>query len=84
MAVKSESFPLVKHGVSEVFVSREYLEQLGIMDLVIKAAESDNFDKVYKILIEDALETKDTNLVKIVTAEHSIRINRDGVTFAAI
>jgi len=79
-----KALTLEKHNVTEVFVSREYLEKLGIMDLVMEAVKTDNFSGVYERLIEDALESDDTNLVKIVTGEHIISVNDDGITFEAV
>lgn len=79
-----ESLTLETHNVSKVFVSKEYLEELGIMDMVLEAAKTDNFAKVYEALIKDALETDDTNLVKMVAGEHIISVNADGITFESI
>ena len=70
--------------VAEVFVSREYLEKLGILDMVMDAVKTGNFDAVYERLIEDALEANDTNLVKMVTGEHIISVNDDGITFESV
>ncbi len=84
MTQKRESLTLEKHNVAKVFVAKEYLEELGIMDMVLEAARTDNFAKVYEALIKDALETKDTNLVKMVTGEHIISVNADGITFESI
>lgn len=79
-----KSLTLETHNVSRVFVSKEYLEKLGIMDMVLEAAQADNFSKVYEALIKDALETDDTNLVKMVTGEHIISVNADGITFESV
>ena len=84
MTRKRKALTLEKHNVSKVFVSKEYLEKLGIMDMVLEAAKTDNFAKVYEALIKDALETDDTNLVKMVTGEHIISVNTDGITFESI
>jgi hypothetical protein len=79
-----KALTLEKHNVTEVFVSREYLDKLGILELVREAVKTDNFAGVYERLIEDALEADDTNLVKIVTGEHIISVNEDGITFEAV
>ena len=84
MTRKRESLTLETHNVSKVFVSKEYLEKLGIMDMVLEAAKTDNFAKVYEALIKDALETDDTNLVKMVAGEHIISVNADGIIFESI
>ena len=84
MTRKRKAITLEKHNVTEVFVSRQYLEKLGILDMVMEAAKTDNFAKVYEALIKDALETEDTNLVKMVTGEHIISVNADGITFESV
>jgi len=84
MTRKRKSLTLEKHNVATVFVSKEYLGKLGIMDRVLEAAKTDNFAKVYEALIKDALETNDTNLVKMVTGEHIISVNANGITFESV
>ncbi len=84
MPRKRKALTLEKHNVTEVFVSREYLEKLGIMDMVMEAAKTDNFARVYERLIEDAQETNDTNLIKMVTGEHIISVATKGITFEAV
>lgn len=84
MTRKRKAVTLEKHNVSKVFVSKEYLEKLSIMDLVLEAAQTDNFAKVYEALIKDALETNDTNLVKMVTGEHIISVNANGITLESV
>jgi hypothetical protein len=84
MSRKRKALTLETHNVSKVFVSKEYLGKLGIMDRVLEAAKTDNFAGVYEALIKDALETEDTNLVKMVTGEHIISVNADGITFESI
>lgn len=79
-----KALTLESHNVTEVFVSREYLEKLGILELVMEAVKTDNFAEVYERLIADALEANDTNLVKMVTGEHIISVNDDGITFEAV
>jgi hypothetical protein len=84
MTRKRKALTLETHNVAKVFVSKEYLEKLGIMDRVLEAAKTDNFAKVYEALIKDALETNDTNLVKMVAGEHIISVNADGITFESV
>ncbi len=84
MPRKREALTIEKHNVTEVFVSREYLEKLGILDMVMAAAKTDNFARVYERLIEDAQETNDTNLLMVVTGEHIISVNDRGITFEAV
>jgi len=84
MTRKRKALTLETHNVSKVFVSKEYLRKLGIMEMVLEAAKTDNFAKVYEALIKDALETDDTNLGKMVTGEHIISVNVDGITFESI
>ncbi len=80
---KRQSLTLEKHNVTEVFISREYLDQLGIWEVVQAAAKADNFSEVYKILIADAKETNDTNLLKVVSGGHNINLSDNGITFIA-
>ena len=84
MPRKHAALTLEKHTVTEVFVSREYLERLGILDMVLEAAKTDNFAMVYERLIEDARETNDINLIKMVTGEHIISVNDKGITFETV
>ena len=81
---KRASLTLEKHTVKEVFVSSEYLEMLGIMDRVIEAAETDNFTRVYEILIADAKEHNDISLLQIVAGEHEVSTNSAGIRFVAV
>ena len=84
MTRKRKALTLETHNVSKVFISKEYLEKLEILDMVLEAARTDNFAKVYEALIKDALETNDTNMVKIVKGEHIISVNEAGITFEVI
>ena len=84
MTRKRKALTLETHNVSKVFVSKEYLRKLGIMEMVLEATKTDNFAKVYEALIKDALETNDTNLIKMVTGEHIISVNTNGITFESV
>ena len=84
MARKSEAPPSEKNQVTEVFVSREYLEKLGLLDSVLAAVKTGDFGEVYKRLVEDALEVSDTNLVKMVSGKHIISVNEGGITFESV
>ena len=84
MSPDQDETPSEENQVREVFVSREYLEKLGILDMVMDAVKTDNFDRVYERLIEDALEADDTNLVKMVSGEHIISVNDNGITFESV
>ncbi|MCP3953062.1 MAG: hypothetical protein GY697_12720, partial [Desulfobacterales bacterium] len=61
MPRKRKALTFAKHNVIEVFISREYLEELGIMDKVAYAMETENYSKVYEALITDAKNSDDFN-----------------------